>query len=79
MRTLSEIGLILLSNKDLYKTGLCRWLLSCYNEGLISEDEWEQVYQLLCVSDVTTGMGYCLGGEGDIEGRIEWINNNLID
>ncbi len=78
-RTEKELIDIMLNNKNLFVTGLCRWLQCLYHNEVIKFDEYSMLLSIFVDNRPNTNIGIgCFWWEsGNIEPRIEFLNNLL--
>lgn len=82
MRTKHELGLILFDNQDYFDTGLCKWVDYLEHNELITKKEknFIQIKVDASLYKKVTGE-YCpyAWEKGEIQPRLQWISDNLID
>lgn len=77
MRTEKELWEVVLSRTDLFDRCLCFWLVDMWYYGLISENELEFLNILLEIEMKKAQKGYFIGPKGEIQPRIDWINERI--
>lgn len=76
MRTEKELWEVVLSRPDLFAGGLCTWIGYVRYMGLITEDEWDLISDVLYTARNGKNL-YWIGPIYQIQPRIDWINNRI--
>ena len=86
VRGIKELLVLMLDHQEFFATGLCWWAYKLFKVGLITEQEHDCIQRLISKDEIRyinrSNSGLYYGSlfywpMGDIEPRIEWINEKL--
>lgn len=86
MRSEKELWQVVLSRPDLFRTGLCAWVVEAKLKGVMDEFEYyklreaiqyyRQLMKKRTVSKAEEAL-FWIGRPGDLQARIDWINDKI--